>query len=164
MTYLERKAAARAWASKHQTPVFGMVERQGRMATVVVPSAKIATIMPHVKARVLPGATVYTDQFALYERPIPGAGCQHKRVHHSAHVYVQGDVHTQTIEGFWSLVKRGIGGTHHAVSAKYLQGYLSEYTWRYNHRRDPRGMFAGILENAASPDSTSTPGVALGDA
>jgi transposase len=58
-----------------------------------------------------------------------------------------GDVHTNTIEGFWSLVKRGISGVHHAVSAKYLQGYLNEYAWRYNHRNDATPMFTSLLEN-----------------
>jgi DNA gyrase/topoisomerase IV subunit B len=77
------------------------------------------------------------------------AGYQHHRVHHVAKVYVQGDAHTNTIEGFWSLVKRGIGGTHHAVSAKHLQGYLNEYTWRYNHRKDEQSQFETLLLRAA---------------
>lgn len=48
-------------------------------------------------------------------------------------------------------MKRGIGGTHHAVSAKYLQGYLNEYVWRYNHRKDPRGMFELLIFRSAFP-------------
>ena len=54
----------------------------------------------------------------------------------SEKVYVSGDVHVNTMEGFWSLVKRGIGGVYHSVSAKHLQGYLNEYAWRYSHRGD----------------------------
>jgi transposase len=61
-----------------------------------------------------------------------------------------GDVHTNTIEGFWSLVKRGIAGTHHAVSAKWLQGYLNEYAWRYNHRDDGQAMFLTLLLRSAA--------------
>ena len=155
LTLLQRKAAARSWAHQHQTPVFGMVERQGRVAAHVVSSATSAQIMPYVKARVLPEAMVYTDQATIYRQSLPALGYQHKRVHHKAKVYVEGDAHTQTIEGFWSLVKRGIGGTHHSVSAKYLEGYLNEYVWRYNHRRDPRAMFFGILENVAVEASAS---------
>lgn len=151
MAHLERKAAARAWASKKQTPVFGMVERQGRVAAHVVSGATTAEIMPHVKARVLPGAVVYTDQSTVYWRQIPNAGYQHRRVHHQAKVYVEGDVHTQTIEGFWSQVKRGIAGTHHSVSAKYLEGYLNEYVWRYNHRDSGREMFSALLLRSAFP-------------
>jgi hypothetical protein len=60
-------------------------------------------------------------------------------------------VHTNTIEGFWSLVKRGVGGVYHAVSAKYLQGYLNEYAWRYNHRAYDRALFSTLLLRAATP-------------
>jgi hypothetical protein len=58
---------------------------------------------------------------------------------------VDGDVHTQTIEGFFSLVKNGIRGTYHSVSRKWLQGYLNEYAWRYNLRGDRRMMFGVLL-------------------
>ena len=58
------------------------------------------------------------------------SGYQHRRIHHAEKVYVSGDVHTNTIEGFWSLVKRGLDGVYHAVSAKHLQGYLNDRsTW-----------------------------------
>ena len=72
---------------------------------------------------------------------------------HMYNVYVSGDVHTQMIEGFWSLVKRGLSGTHHAVSAKYLQGYLNEYVWRYNNR-DAEGpaMFLLLILRAANTE------------
>ncbi|MCW4013949.1 MAG: transposase [Candidatus Bathyarchaeota archaeon] len=86
-------------------------------------------------------------QVELDETFVGGAekGYNHERVTHSAHVYVSGDVHTNTIEGFWSLVKRGIGGVYHAVSSKHLQGYLNEYVWRYNHRDGGRKMFEALL-------------------
>lgn len=57
-----------------------------------------------------------------------------------------GDVHTQTIDGFWSLVKRGIGGVYHSVGKKYLQTYLDEYSFRYNRRDQGNLIFASILE------------------
>jgi hypothetical protein len=74
-------------------------------------------------------------------------------------VYVDGDVHTNTIEGFWSLLKRGISGAHHSVSKKYLQTYLDEFCFRYNHRKDSRPMFRAFLENVrtASALASSTP-------
>jgi hypothetical protein len=62
-------------------------------------------------------------------------GYGHQRVAHSAHVYVSGDAHTNTIEGFWSLTKNGIRGVYHNVSAKYLQMYLNEYSFRFNRRK-----------------------------
>ena len=97
-----------------------MVERGGR-SPPVVPSTPGTTMMSDIGARVVPGAVIYTDESTIYGKALPMAGYQHKRVHHSARVYVGGDAQTQTIEGFWSIVKRRIGGTHHAVSAKYLR-------------------------------------------
>ena len=73
-----------------------------------------------------------------------GMGWQHRRIHHAARVYVKGDIHTNTIEGFWSLVKRGISGVYHSVSKKHLQGYLNGYSFRYSHREDDRPMFSAF--------------------
>ena len=57
-----------------------------------------------------------------------------------------GDVHTNTVEGFWSLVKRGIGGVYHSVGSNYLQSYLNEYSFRYNRRFDVQPMFTSFLK------------------
>jgi transposase len=70
---------------------------------------------------------------------------------HSERVYVSGNVHTNTIEGFWSLVKNGVRGVYHSVSARHLQMYLNEYAWRYNHRDDARAQFETLLLRAALP-------------
>jgi transposase len=85
-------------------------------------------------------------------------GYEHKRIHHAQKVYVRGDVHTQTIEGFWSLVKRGITGVYHGVSTEHLQSYLDEYAFRYNSRDDERGMFSAFLSRIvkASPLAPSS--------
>ncbi|MCA1701947.1 MAG: IS1595 family transposase [Actinobacteria bacterium] len=133
---------------KKKAPVFGMVERGGKVVALTVDNAQGSTLMPHMRKRVLPASTVYTDEWGGYNEA-GKSGYRHNRINHSEGVYVLGDVHTNTIEGFWSLVKSGIRGSHHAVSAKYLQGYLNEYAWRYNHRRDPRGMFLLLLLRAA---------------
>ena len=61
-----------------------------------------------------------------------------------------GDVHTQTIDGFWSLVKRGIGGVYYAVGKSYLQTYLDEYAFRYNRRDRGNLIFAAILERVSA--------------
>src|SRR5437763_13609282 len=106
--------------------------------------------MRHIETRVRPEDVIYTDEASPY-CGLEKKGYQHRRIHHAAKVYVSGDVHTNTIEGFWSLVKRGIGGTHHSVSAKFLQGYLNEYVWRYNRRDEDRAMFLLLLLRAASP-------------
>lgn len=70
----------------------------------------------------------------------------HKRIDHQAKIYARGNIHTNTIEGFWSLVKRGIDGTHHVVGAKYLQDYINAYSFRWNHRKDEKPMFLTVLE------------------
>ena len=74
-------------------------------------------------------------------------GYNHRRVNHSQGVYVDGDVHTNTIEGFWSLTKNGIRGVYHNVSAKYLQMYLDEYSFRFNRRKSlgRRNMFDAFV-------------------
>lgn len=105
---------------------------------------KRATVMPHVKKKVLPESMVYTDEYTVYDS-LEKEGYRHDRVNHAEEVYVAGDVHTNTIEGFWSLLKRGIGGVYRSVSSKHLQGYLDEYAFRYNHREDPDGMFSAFL-------------------
>jgi transposase len=64
---------------------------------------------------------------------------------------VDSHIHTKSIEGFWSLVKRGIGGVYHAVSEKYLQTYLDEYAFRYNGRGLKTPMFKAILDRASVP-------------
>src|SRR5215213_9225627 len=129
----------------HKTPVFGVAKRKGeespgRVYASVVRNTKRKTVMPHIKKKVLPESMVYTDENTVYDT-LGKEGYRHDRVNHSQEVYVSGDVHTNTIEGFWSLVKRGISGVYHSVSAKYLQGYLNEYAFRYNHRNDERPMF-----------------------
>jgi len=93
---------------------------------------------------VLEKSTIYTDELPSYDRVL-AMGYQHKRVHHASKVYVMGDAHTNTIEGFWSLVKRGISGVNHAVSKKYLQNYLNEYAFRYNRRQQEEPMFESFL-------------------
>ncbi len=133
----------------HKATVFGVVERGGRVMAVTVPNVRKVTLLPHIERRVLPATTVYTDELKSYDS-LTKQGYHHDRVNHSEMVYVSGDVHVNTIEGFWSLTKRGIGGVYHAVSAKHLQGYLNEYAWRYNHRDDGRAMFETLLLRAAS--------------
>jgi len=137
---------------ENKTAIVGMAERKGRVVARTVDKVNRKNLMGLVKEYVLPNTTIYTDELAAY-RAIPWladkkgkAFYEHRRIHHSSNVYVMGDVHTNTIEGFWSLIKRGIGGTHHSVSQKFLQSYLDEYAFRYNRRDVPEPMFKLILE------------------
>jgi transposase-like protein len=125
--------------SLRERVIVGAVERQGPVVANFVGSATSAEVDEIVRLHVLPETMVYTDQSVIYNY-LDGQGSrhQHRRVNHSAGVYVDGPVHTQSIEGFWSLVKSGLRGTYHSVSSKWLQSYLNEYTWRYNHREVTR--------------------------
>jgi transposase len=138
----------RSSEDSHKTPVFGMVQRRGRVAAMPVRNVKAKTLMPHVRKRVLPSSVVYTDELRSYDG-LKRRGYQHKRIHHAEQVYVSGDVHTNTIDRFWSLAKRGINGVYHAVSAKHLHGYLNEYTFRYNNRGKNGDQFKKLLLRTA---------------
>jgi len=78
---------------------------------------------------------VATDEASHYRHPAQYV--PHDTVNHSKEVYVRGRVHTQSIESFWSLLKRGIIGSYHKVSKKYLPLYLNEFTFRFNNRKNP---------------------------
>jgi transposase len=136
---------------ENKTPVFGMVQRRGKVIAVPVRDAKRETLGPIMEERILPASTLFTDEAKAYKRIAWEKGYRHARVRHAERIYVSGDIHTSTIEGFWSLVKRGIGGVYHSVSREHLQGYLNEYAWRYNHRDEPRAHFQQLLLRAALP-------------
>lgn len=143
-----------------KTPVFGMVQR-GTDEThgKVVTDAGAATLLPHVQTKVLEKSTVYTDEWAAYNT-LTEKGYTHSRVAHSQEIYVSGDVHTNTMEGFWSLVKRGISGVYYAVGTAHLQSYLDEYAFRYNHRdATGRGVMDALLGQIEKvpPGSASSP-------
>src|SRR5215204_3990287 len=122
-----------------KTPVFGMAQRgkEGQSGTIVakvVDDAGAKSILPHVRTKVLPESVVYTDEAAVYRYNLPDMGYQHDWASHSNKVYVSGDVHTNTIDGFWTHLKRGVSGVYRGVSPKHLQSYLDEYVFRYNNR------------------------------
>jgi transposase len=132
----------------HKVPVLGIVQRAGQVRAMTVPNVQRATVFPNITKHVLPESTVYTDELGVYNT-LEDEGYKHSRINHSENVYVSGDVHTNTIEGFWALTKRGISGVYHSVSAKHLQGYLNEYAWRYNERHNPRAKFSTLLRRAS---------------
>jgi transposase-like protein len=125
-------------------PVFGMVERKGRVHAYPVTDVSSANLVGGIRKHVQQDSIVYTDTFAGY-RAMKHETFDHRQINHAAGRYVIGDIHTNTIEGFWSLVKTGIVGTHRHVSKKWLQGYLNEYAWRYNRREHGYPMFLDLL-------------------
>jgi len=138
---------------KQKSPVVGMVERStpervGRVKALATPDVTTNQVLGLVHEYILPESTVFTDEYPVYDR-LGARVNAHKRINHSSKVYVMGDVHTNTIEGFWSLVKRGIGGVYHSVSQKYLQTYLDEYSFRYNRRDQGNLIFTSLLKRVS---------------
>ena len=116
-----------------KTMVAGMVERGGKVITKVVPDTNGGTLQLFIRWNVVKGSTLYTDELKAY-KPL-GKDYNHDSVQHSLDEYVRGPVHVNTLEGYWSLLKRQIYGIHHFVSAKHLQRYCNESSYRYNSRK-----------------------------
>ena len=128
-----KRRGKRGLGAEGKTIVFGMTERKGKMKAQVVPNAKRATIFPILNSTIAKQSTVLTDELHIY-RTVAEHGYNHETVKHKIYEYVRGKVHTNSIEGFWSQLKRSLDGTHHAVSPKFLQQYVDEFVWRYNRR------------------------------
>jgi transposase len=124
--------------------VLGMTQRKGGVAAIKVKDAKRNTLIPIIQQRVMVKSSVYTDEFRPYNK-LKRLHYRHEKVNHEQK-WVSGKVHVNTIEGFWSALKRGIDGVYHAVSAKHLQSYINEYQFRYNHRLDEQPLFLTLLE------------------
>lgn len=142
------RQAGKRWADDTKATVFGMVERGGRVRASVVSGRDAETLGGVIDEHVLPASSIFTDEWRSYNE-LGKRYASHRRIRHKANIYVDGNVHTNTIEGFFSNLKRGIDGTYHAVSHKWLQGYVNEYVWRYNRRDDRRSMFELLLVRAA---------------
>jgi transposase-like protein len=134
---------------KNTRIVYGAVERGGRIRATVIPDSRARTLLGQTAEYVLPGSMIFTDEWKPYMR-LGKIGYTHHRIRHNLRLYVDGDVHTQTIDGFFGHFKTDLRGTHHSVSAKWLPGYLNEWVWRWNHRKDDEAMFRTLLSNAAS--------------
>lgn len=149
------KASMTRGMTMPQAQTFAKARKVGVVATVERGGQARATVQPRegalqfVSLHVSPTATVYTDEWAGY-KSLKDTHPQHFTIRHGDKIYASGEVHTQTVEGFFGNMKTGIAGNYHGVSAKWLQGYVNEYVWRYNHRKQPRSMFRLLLTRAAS--------------
>lgn len=125
---------AQGFGSKNsKTPVVGMVERKGKLHAVVTSDTGSKTLITLVREHIDIDAAVYTDEHMPY-RTLPKIGYKHESVNHGAKEFVNGMASTNTAESFWSHLKRGINGIYHHVSAKHLQLYCDEYSYRWNTR------------------------------
>ena len=127
------KGKGRAYKG-NKTWVAGAIQRNGSIRLARIPDTKRATLHSFINLTVKDEAeAIYTDELASY-LGIADHNTRHETVNHSAEEWVVGDVHTNSIEGVWSLFKRSIIGAFHKVSAKHLDRYLDELEWRYNNR------------------------------
>lgn len=142
-TYIGGKDANRHFDKKKhyedlggKVPVIGAISRKGNLVCQMIERADRATLMGFVHKTVSPKVELAaTDENQGYDT-LADSGRPHGVINHSERVYVRGVVHTNSIEGFWSLLKRGVIGTYHHVSKKYLPLYLNEFQFRFNNRKE----------------------------
>lgn len=130
-----------------KTPVVGMVERGGRVRAKVQPKDKLKfkDLKKIVRENIdFKNSTLMTDEYRGYT-PFKNI-IDHKTINHQVS-YAIGNIHTNTIEGFWALLKRGIVGQYHKVSIRYLNKYIDEFCFRYNHRKN-KNVFDLMLNRA----------------
>jgi len=132
--------------TKTKTPVLGIVERKGNIKLFKLENVTNQSICMKVHDSVVIGTDIMTDEFKAY-RGLKSF-YNHQFIQHHSGQYVKGDVHTNTVEGFWSLLKRGIIGIYHSVSVKHLEKYLNEFVFRYNTKDyDEQSRFNYFLAN-----------------
>ena len=117
------------------------------MASAAGANVRRATLEPHILANVKKGSTVSTDELKSYAK-LARLGYDHGAVNHAKDEWVRGMHHTNNLEGFWSLLKRSIKGTHVHVSKRHLAKYLAEFRW--NLRDDQNAMFPLLLKRLAT--------------
>ncbi len=138
----QRRAAALT-GTKGKVAVIGAIARKGMVVARVIENTDTATLDSFVRETVSQRVKlVATDEHSGYR--LLGRNMNHRVVRHSAGEYVVGSTHTNTIEGFWSLFKRGIVGSYHKVSKQYLPLYVNEFAWRFNNRKNP-AIFADLI-------------------
>lgn len=120
----------------NKTMVIGAVQREGKVKTKVIPVTNTENIQQTIKEFVEQGSIMVTDEHVAYKRV--GEKYTHETVNHKEKEYVRGNVHTNTIEGFWNILKKQINGIHHSVSPKHLKRYCVEAGFRYNNRKLPQ--------------------------
>ncbi len=114
-----------------KTPVMGLLQREGRVVAKVVPDVQKETLHAEIHKHVEPGSNVFTDKWVAYRGL--NRNFRHKTIDH-ARAYVRGRVHTNSIENFWSLLKRSLKGTYVHVNPEHLSRYVDEQAYRFNER------------------------------
>lgn len=131
---------------QNKSVVLGMLEKGGELIARVVPNRREHNMRPVIQGFVLPGSTVHTDHGPSFQN-LSECGYKHERVNHKIGQYAVDGCTVNRIEGFWSMLKRGINGTHIHVSAKHLPKYLGEFEYRWNMRHCPQLMLDRLLHS-----------------
>lgn len=119
---------------ENKTPVVSLVQRGGNVRSFAVAAVTAGTLKEVLLENVHPSSHLMTDELNLYGK-IGKNFASHETVTHRDFEYVRGDAHTNTVEGFFGLLKRGVNGTFHHISKEHLHRYLSEFDFRYNRRK-----------------------------
>lgn len=143
-TYFGPKIPRKTGRSNEKAVVFAMIERLGNVVAMKVDNAQKKTLFPIIDKTIDKSAKVMTDEFKTYTN-LKDLGYVHKTIMHQLRRYVDGDISTNTVEGFFGQLKRMIRGTHIHISEKYLQHYVDECVFRYNNRKNPAVMFDLLL-------------------
>jgi len=130
----------------NKTPVIGLVERGGH-AKAKVSDATATEVLLFIAQCLDDEADLHTDESRIYSRV--SRYRVHEVINHSKEEYARGHVTTNSVEGFWSQMKRSLDGSHHAVSPKYLQSYVNYFVHSYNHRNET--VFPILMAKAAKP-------------
>jgi len=133
-TYIGGKSRGRGHID-NKIPVFALVERGGKVRSFTMPLVTSVNLKRAIHEHVDKSATLMTDEFIGYKQ-IGKAFVEHHTVNHSEKEYVRGTASTNTVEGYFSLLKRGLTGTYHHVSPRHLHRYLDEFNFRYNARKE----------------------------
>jgi transposase-like protein len=130
-----------------KTAVAGILERGGKVIAKKVKDVSGKTLKSFIKQNVEKGSQIMSDEWKSYNGLNLLYG--HSIVKHAMGEYVNGCVHTNTLEGFWSLLKRGVIGQYHYVTPKYLNKYINEFCFRYNNREN-KSIFELTIQKAVS--------------
>lgn len=137
-----------------KTPVMGLIQRKGEVRANVVGDVKMRTLEKQIVENVKMGTQLYTDELLSYSKI--GTLFPHSAVKHSKGEYVRGDVHSNSMESFWALFKRGHYGTYHSMSKKHLQRYVDEFAYRFNVRpANLFGVFSDMVERVSGTKNLS---------
>lgn len=144
------KGGKRGRGSENKTPVFGMLQRKGQLIITPVPDTKRRTIEPIIRKTVQRGTEVMTDEWWAYKTLYKWY--LHGVVNHKRKEYVRGNIHVNSLEGAWSLLKRSLRGIYHRPSKQHLDKYCAEFQFKYNTRKDTEmGRFQKAITQKKQP-------------